>query len=103
VAERPDWLTDDVVSAVTAHMNGDHAEDNVVICRVAGERPDTTAATLVGLDGDAVEFRTDGPGGERLVRIPFSSPLADRAQIRAEVARMYHDSAAALGLPPRDH
>ena len=97
------WLTDDVKRAVMAHMNGDHAEDNVVICRVAGERPDTTAASFVGLDGEAVEFRTEGPSGERIVRIPFSSPLADRAQIRAEVARMYHESAAALGLPPREH
>ena len=103
MADRPEWLTDDVVAAVTAHMNGDHAADNVVICQVAGGRADTTAADLVGLDGDAVEFRTDGPTGEQLVRIPFSSTLADRAQIRAEVARMYHESAAALGLPSREH
>lgn len=100
---RPDWLTDEVVAAVTAHMNGDHAEDNVVICRVAGGRDDTTSAELVDLDGEAVVFRTGGPTGERLLRIPFSAPLADRAQIRAEVARMYHESAAALGLPPREH
>lgn len=99
----PDWLTDEVVAAVTAHMNGDHAADNVVICRVAGGRGETTSAVMVGLDGEAVEFLTEGPDGQQLLRVPFSSPLADRAQIRAEVARMYHDSAAALGLLSREH
>lgn len=99
----PDFLTDEVVAAVTAHMNGDHAEDNVVICRGVGGRPDVVAATMSGLDREAITFTvatTDGATDE--VRIPFSAPLADRPQIRAEVARMYHESAARLGLPPRE-
>lgn len=96
------WLTDDVKRAVMAHMNGDHAEDNVVICRAAGGRPDVTAATMTGLDTEGIEFTVEGDG-DPLVRIEFSEPVTERSQIREQVARMYHESAAALGLPPREH
>lgn len=99
----PSFLTEEVVAAVTAHMNGDHADDNVVICRGVGGRPDVETATMSGLDLDAITFSVttvDGSADE--VRIPFSAPLADRPQIRAEVAQMFHDSAARLGLPPRE-
>jgi hypothetical protein len=84
-------------------MNGDHAEDCAVICRVLGGRPDTTAAVMTGVDLDGFAFVATDPAGAHEVRVRFSAPLADRAQIRTEAARMYHESAAALGLPPRAH
>ena len=93
----------EVVAAVCAHMNGDHADDCRVICAGLGGHPDTTAARMVGMDSDAVEFLAERPGGPTPVRVPFSTRLSERAQVRTEVARMYHDSAAALGLPPREH
>ena len=87
------WLTDDIVDAVTAHMNGDHAEDNVVICRGVGNTPETTAAVMTGLDVHGIEFTATTPAGEQLVRIPFrGAPLAERAEIRAEVAAFFHES-----------
>jgi hypothetical protein len=99
----PSWLTDAVVAAVLAHMNGDHPEDCAVICRGLGGRPATSSARMTGLDRDAFEFLATDADGEHVVRVRCSTPLADRAQIRAEAARMYHESAAALGLPPREH
>jgi hypothetical protein len=98
-----DWLTDEVIAAVARHMNDDHAADNVVICRGSGGRPHVHTARLTGLDRDAVEFTATEPGGDVVVRVPFSRPLTERAQIRAEVARMFDESAAALGLPAREH
>jgi hypothetical protein len=98
-----DWLTPDVVTAVAAHMNGDHPEDCVVICRVLGGRPDTTSAVMSDLDVTAIHFTATGPDGDAAVRIPFAAELTARAEVRAEVARMYHESAAVLGLPPREH
>jgi hypothetical protein len=97
------WLTDDVVAAVLAHMNGDHAADCAAICRGLGGRPGTTRARMTGLDLEGFEFLATDAEGDHVVRVPCSSPLADRAQIRAEAARMCHESAAALGLPPWDH
>lgn len=90
------FLTPEVVAAVTAHMNGDHAADNVVICRGLGGCPDATAAAMTGLDLHGLELTATGPGGPWTVRIPFQAPLRERGDIRAEVARMYHEAAAAL-------
>jgi putative heme iron utilization protein len=84
-------------------MNGDHSEDCVVICRVLGGRDDTTAATMTGLDAEAIEFLATTSEGELTIRVPFSERLTERAQVREQVARMYHESAAALGLPSREH
>ena len=98
-----DPFTPDVVEAVMAHMNGDHPDDCAVICRVLGGRPDTTEARMTGMDADGIEFAAVGPDGEVALRIPFAERLTERPQVRAEVARMYHESAAVLGLPPREH
>ena len=54
---------DEVVAAVLRHMNEDHAEDSVLICRAFGGRPDATSATMTGLDATGGEFRVDGPEG----------------------------------------
>ena len=35
------------------------------------------------------------------IRVPWSRPLTERAEIRAEVVRMYHEACAALGIEPR--
>lgn len=92
---------EDVVAAVAKHMNDDHADDAVLIVRAFGGRPDATVATTTGLDGDGIEFRVSAPGGEPVsVRVPWSGPLTERAQIRAEVTRMYHDARAVLGEAP---
>ena len=96
------WVTDDVVAGVSAHMNGDHADDCVVIAKALGGRPSTTAARMTGMDEAGIELLATDDEGDHVLRIPFSEPLAERAQVRAEVARMYHESAAALGLPPRE-
>lgn len=95
------WVTPEVVGAVLAHMNGDHAEDCAVICRGLGGRPDTTAARMTGLDAEAIELLATGPDGDAVVRIPFAEALTERAQVRAEVARMYHESAAIVRGPAR--
>lgn len=86
------FLTDDIVDAVVAHMNGDHADDNVVICRGVGGRADVESATMTGLDEHSIEFLADTPNGPTTVRIPFDEPLRDRPQIREAVARMFRRS-----------
>lgn len=98
------WLTPAVVEAVKAHMNGDHAADNVVICRGIGGRPDTTEASMTGMDLDGIEF--DVTMGERSasVRIAFAqAPLQERAQVRGEVTRMFRESCEMLGLEVPEH
>lgn len=94
---------EDVVASVAKHMNDDHSDDAVLIVRAFGGHPDATGATTTGLDGEAIEFRVSAPGSEPVtVRVPWSTPLTERAQIRAEVTRMYHEARAVLGETPLD-
>ena len=94
----------DVVAAVTGHMNGDHPEDTLIICRALGGEPEATAARMTGLDAEGGDYVVTVAGNERTLRIPWAEPLTERAQIRQEVVRMYRESCVELGLTPRgDH
>lgn len=90
-----------IIDAVAAHMNEDHPEDSLLIVRALGQRADATAASVSGLDGHSIEFEAIIDGKPESVRVPWSEPITQRPQIRAEVTRMYYDACAALGVPPR--
>ncbi|GAB3686060.1 hypothetical protein GCM10027589_54920 [Actinocorallia lasiicapitis] len=90
----------EAVAAITAHMNGDHAADNVLIVRGLGG-VEASAAVNTGLDAEALVFTATVEGREVEVRIPWSEPLKDRGQVRREVVRMYTEACAALGETPR--
>ena len=91
----------DVVAAVTQHMNDDHPDDALLIVRAFGGYPEATAARMTGLDGTAGEYSATVDGREVAVRIPWSQPLTERAQIRTEVVRLYREACARLGVAPR--
>lgn len=90
-----------VIDAVALHMNQDHPQDSLLIVRALGGRADATAASVVGLDGDAIEFEAVVSDRVERVRVPWSEPITQRPRIRAEVTRMYHEACAALGVEPR--
>jgi heme oxygenase len=90
----------EVVAQIMKHMNGDHAADSVLICRAFGGQPDATEAVMSGMDADAIEFDVTVDGGVVATRIPFSRRLTQRAEVRVEVTRLYHEARAELGLPP---
>lgn len=98
----PGPFTPEVVEAIARHMNEDHAEDSVLIVRALGGQPKADAAVLTGLDADGVDFSVEVEGRTVPVRIPWSRRLTERAQVRAEVVRMYDEARKALGLPPRE-
>jgi len=91
----------EVVAAVTRHMNDDHPEDTLLIVRAFGGLPEATAARMTGLDGTAGEYAATVDGREVEVRVPWSQPLTERAQIRAEVVRLYQEACERLGVAPR--
>lgn len=92
----------EVVQAVCDHMNGDHPEDCVLIVRGLGGVDGATTARMTGLDERAARFEALlADGSTRSLDVAFSEPVTERAQIRVEVVRMYHDACAALGVEPR--
>jgi putative heme iron utilization protein len=94
-------FTPEVVDQIAAHMNGDHAEDNVLICRAFGKEPAVSAARMSGMDADGMDFVAVVNGVDVPVRVPFSQRLTERRQVRAEAVRMYREACAELGLTPR--
>lgn len=99
VSENP--FGQDVVAAVARHMNDDHADDSLLIVRTLGGVPDARAATVTHLDGDGVDFTVTVGASERTLRLPWSRPLTERPEIRAEFVRMYTEAARASGITPR--
>jgi putative heme iron utilization protein len=94
-------FTPEVVAQVMHHMNVDHADDSLLICRVHGGQPTAEAAEMSGMDADEITFRATVNGSAIEVRIPWSRHLTERAQVRQEVVRLYQEACAALGLTPR--
>ncbi|WGJ85141.1 DUF2470 domain-containing protein [Gordonia sp. SMJS1] len=79
----------DVVAAVLAHMNDDHADDSLLICRVLGGRPDAVAARMTGFDHDAATFDVTVPEGITAVRLAWDRPVRDRGDVRTAVVAMF--------------
>lgn len=107
----PSPFSPEVVAAIARHMNDDHADDNVTICRGLGGQPGTTAATMTGMDERGIAFAAtlDGQAGGAAtvdvvdVVVPWAEPITERAQVRMEVVRMHREASEALGLPVAEH
>lgn len=91
----------EAVEAIRRHMNDDHADDALLICRGLGGQPEATGATTTGVDAEAIEFAAVVGGLDVPVRVPWSTTLTERAQVRMEIVRLYQDACAALGVPAR--
>lgn len=98
-----DGFDEATIAGVTRHMNEDHAEDTLLIVRALGDRPEARAARMVGLDNDGGIYEVDGAEGTETIRIPWARRLTKRAEIRAEVVRMYDEACRRLGIEPRPH
>lgn len=103
------WIVPpDVVEAVVTHMNADHAQDCVTLCRRHAGDPSIEVARLVHLDADALVFEVSGAGddhpGQSPVRIPWLRPLRERADLRIQLTEMVAGPAGSPhhDAPPRD-
>lgn len=94
-------FTPDVVQAIKRHMNDDHGDDALLICKGLGGQPEAASATTADVDAEAIEFVAVVDGRDVTVRVPWSTTLTERAQVRREVVRLYQEACAALGVPAR--
>jgi hypothetical protein len=93
---------ENVVTAILTHMNNDHSDDNLLIAR-AMVSTDTEAATMTSLDGSGGIWNVTVQGEEREVRIPWSVPITERAEVRREIVVLYEAACVRLGVPSRNH
>ncbi|GGI07742.1 DUF2470 domain-containing protein [Egicoccus halophilus] len=82
-------LDDVAVQAIVGHLNADHAEDTLLLCRTLGGVERATAARATGVDVDGLDVRATTPSGEVRVRLPFAARVTERAQVRTEVVALY--------------
>ncbi|NQX12727.1 DUF2470 domain-containing protein [Microbacteriaceae bacterium VKM Ac-2855] len=82
-------------------MNGDHGTDGLTIVRAFAE-PEASSVRMTGLDGDGGDWEATVGDEVRSVRVPWTEPITERAEIRREIVRLYDAAAERLGLPPRE-
>jgi hypothetical protein len=92
----------DVVDAVLRHMNGDHVDDNLLIARAFAD-PDAASAVMIDLDEYGGTWRYDVDGAEQDLRVPWSTEISERAEIRREIVVLYDAACARLGVEARLH
>lgn len=97
-----DDFPDDVVTAVLAHMNSDHNDDNLLIARAFGD-PDATAATMATLDKLGGTWVYSGDGERRQLTVPWRDRISERPEIRREIVHLYDAACEKLGIEPRPH
>lgn len=95
-------FSDDIVTAVLSHMNGDHTEDSLLIARAFGDA-DAETATMTGLDFEAGVFAYTIGDTTHELRVPWSKPISERPEIRREVVVLYNRACERLGIDPRPH
>lgn len=82
-------------------MNGDHAEDNLLIARAFGY-PEATGSTMVGVTGEAGVWRVTDAAGDHELTVPWpNAPLTERPQIRKAVVLVYRAACKTLGVEAR--
>ena len=90
------------IDAVLAHMNGDHADDNLVIARAFGRR-DAETAIMTGLDRSAGQWEfTVGPISHCL-SVTWEAPVLTRQDIRREVIAVFERACDALDVSIPGH
>ncbi|MBW3610741.1 MAG: DUF2470 domain-containing protein [Actinobacteria bacterium] len=86
-------------AGIVAHMNDDHAEALVLLCRHHAARPDTVEATMSAVDRYGFEVVATSPEGRAGVRIGFPEPVATPEEVRAALVGMVRQARAASAAP----
>ncbi|WP_307359913.1 DUF2470 domain-containing protein [Microbacterium murale] len=102
----PHIFEPDVVAAILRHMNGDHADDNLLIARAFATASDLeiTSAVMTDVDGDGGAWQIVRAGIPEELRVPWpGGEISERAAVRREIVALYDVACEKLGVEPRPH
>lgn len=100
-AAEPDPLSE-AAAGIIGHMNADHADAQVLLCRHLAGRPDTTEASMSAVDRYGFEMVAVSPSGRAAVRLGFPEPCTTGEAVRQAIVAMVTDArtmATAAGAP----
>ncbi len=79
---------------IIGHMNADHAEAQLLLCRHLAGRPDTTEASMSAVDRYGFELVAGSPAGRAAVRLGFPAPCTTPEAVRQAIVAMVADARA---------
>ncbi len=86
-------------AGIIEHMNADHAEAQILLCRHLAHRPDTTEAVMSSVDRYGFEMVAVGPADRAAVRLGFPGECTTGEQVRQAMVAMVTDARAAASAP----
>ncbi len=88
-------------AGIIEHMNADHAEAQILLCRHLAGRPDTTEAVMSNVDRYGFEMIAVSPAGRAAVRLGFPDECRTGEQVRRAMVALVADARAAAAPAPR--
>ena len=92
--EGEDWKTSEpdplipFSEGIIQHMNEDHEDAMVVICKQMSKAKDTTEVTMTGIDRYGFEMSAMTNDGPRPIRIAFKTEVSDSEEARKEIVKL---------------
>ena len=86
-------MDDDIVANLNAHYD----DSVLLIARALGGHHDATAAAVLGIDSIGIDYRVEGPTGQRTGRLDFPDPVPDALGVTAALFAMVAAARAASG------
>jgi heme iron utilization protein len=86
-AAEPDPIASSA-AGILGHVNADHAEALVLMCRKMSRATDTTAAKMTAVDRYGFEMSATTAEGPRPIRLAWSAPVTTASDVRREMVEM---------------
>ena len=84
------------VAAIVAHLNDDHADHMLEICRAFGGEAGAEAVTVTvaSVDLDGLDLVATSAGERRAVRVTWLGPVRSRGHVRTALGQLHEEATA---------
>jgi len=89
-------LNTSVAGGIVDHMNDNHADSMVLLCKAFSKARDVAEVRMTSIDRYGFEMSAVTAKGPRPVRLAFDSPVHDTTSARVAIVAMVKDARAKL-------